>query len=138
MKTKIRQLTEQEFVKMTCNCGCKKKYYAFINKPEPSKYKVLNYTNEENKRPLVIKRLLDGETFKLGDTIQRITPRGKKYNKAIIYDIQIEKSGFMQIHSYCINSGGIATIQNENMNYTGDNPNLFNYIINITNAKKNT
>jgi len=137
MKTRIRQLTEQNFVKIMCNCGCKKKYYSFVNKPSPSKYEIISYTHGKYKKVLSIKRLLDGETFTLGDTIQRITPRNKKYNKAVIYDIQVEESGFMQIHSYCINSGGIAIIKNEKYDYTGNNPNLFNYIINVTNAKKN-
>ena len=104
---------------------------AFVNKPEPSKYEIIQYTNY-TKEPLVIKRLIDGQTFRLGDTIERVTPMGKVQDKVILYNIQVEKDGFMQMHCYTIGSNGTATIQNEKYAYTGDNCNLFNYIKNVT------
>lgn len=132
-----RIINERRFTKILCPCGCGRRYWKWLNPEEPSKYEVISYTNEENKKPLEIKRLKDGQTFRLGDTIKRISATGKVYKKCVLYRIQVEENGFMQLLCSVVDYGGSVAIKSDkHCMENGQDPDLFNLIENITNNKR--
>lgn len=110
---------------ITCTCGCNKKYP--LNMDKPVKFKVVSYTSISHK-PLEIKRLSDNKTFRLGDTIKRISKTGKKYKRFILTEINISGKK-LYLWGYVVDIGGLVRIDNSELDMkNARNPNIFRYI----------
>lgn len=139
-KNELKTIGDKQFQWSICTCGCKKYYWHWLNPVEPSTFKIIDYGNQwhtnsvhgDGSQIVTVIEREDGQQFKQGDLIQRVTPMGKKYSKGIIKWIQIEESGFLQIHCYVIGKRASFSIRNEKSYISGSNPNIFNFVINLT------
>ena len=139
-RNEVKVIGKNTFKWDICSCGCKKYYWHWLNPDNPLTFKIVGYGNQWHTNSVfgtsskivdAIERE-DGQQFKEGDLVQRITPMGKKFGKGIIRWIQIEKNGFLQIHCNVIGKRGSFSIRNEKSFMSGSNPDIFNFLQNIT------
>lgn len=119
-----------------CPCGCKKKFHKSRSSPigwKPTAY--YGFPKKlEPEQILEIERE-DGVTFRVGDTVQRVTERGRKMGKGIIYKIKDDTKLFldigMRLFVHMIGHNGTANISNVRY-VNADSPNMFRFLKNIT------